>query len=84
MNIVELAGKYLPEIYPNQVLHQQLARNASPALRNMLLNTQYPTSVEQYKKEIQNLLATLQNYSPESNEATQAMIALSELQNKDM
>jgi hypothetical protein len=81
---MELAGKYLPDIYPNQVLHQQLAKNASPALRNMLLNTQYPTSVEQYKKEIQNLLATLQNYSPESNEATQAMIALSELQNKDM
>jgi hypothetical protein len=81
---MELAGKYLSDIYPNQVLHQQLAKNASPALRNMLLNTQYPTSVEQYKKEIQNLLATLQNYSPESNETTQAMIALSELQNKDM
>jgi hypothetical protein len=81
---MELAGKYLPDIYPNQALHQQLAKTASPALRNMLLNTQYPTSTEQYKKEIQKLLATLQSHPPESNEVTQAMIALGELQNKDM
>ena len=80
-----LAGKYksfVPDVFPDQALHQQLASNASPALRQMLLNTQYPTTTQDYKQQINSLLKTLQTNPAGSAESVQAMIALSELQNE--
>lgn len=57
---MELAGKYTPDFFPNQQMHQQIANKAStPALRRLALNTQYPGTKEEVKGTVQSLVNKL-------------------------
>ena len=57
---MELAGKYAPDFFPNQQRHQQIAAQAtSPALRELALNTQYPSTKQEVKGTVQSLVNKL-------------------------
>ena len=57
---------------------------ASGIYPDQRLNQQTTKNNKQYNQEIQRLLGVLQSNPPESLQVTQAMIALSELQNRGM
>lgn len=57
---------------------------ASGIYPDQRLNQQTTKNNKQYNQEIQRLFSVLQSNPPESLQVTQAMIALSELQNRDV
>lgn len=57
---MELAGKYTPDFFPNQQRHQQIAaQTTSPVLKELALNTQYPSTKQEVKGTVQGLVNKL-------------------------